>query len=371
MPERIIELTTDSLMDDNTSSTAVNRLRKWQVAADENQLIAVIACSDSRLVLPYETAIHIYAITAGGPRSPYLGVLRDDRVKAAATVCHHDGFDVSPGRCPGGCGGRGAKEGMVNGSNDNDALKENSIEAFIDRHVWSSDLVIQSHAAGAFTADRSGKDTLAVTQDNRDLRFTPLFVFTDGGNDVKGGVPQHLVTASHYFPGMIYENGLPALRRNKIPNTFDDFLKGNEEIATSLADKYPNLADLQADQNPSLLVLSTDIRPLKVRYPATTEVPGSVFSISVPQSNIDGDRRIDPQHLVTSLQQADYPVGHFSNLRTILIETRAMNKSEGVATEFIRQVWMQNWLKDPLHQVLVGEVEKGRTRMIRPFSLTV
>lgn len=369
MPERIINITPEILLDDNHSTQANDRLRVWQNAADDRQLIAIIACCDSRLVLPYETAIHIYTITTGGPRSPYLGVLRDERVMAAANVCHHDGFDIRPGKCPGGCGGRDAKISLSNGisSYQSDPEKANCVEDFVDKHVWSSDLVIQSHTAGAFTAFRSGKDTLAVTQNNRDLRFTPLFVFTDSGNDARGCVPQHLLGSSEYFPGEIYKNGLPSLSRDKIPNTFNDFLQGNEEIATSLGKKFPNLAKLQESQNPSLLVLSTDIRPLRVRYPQVTQVPGSVFRISVAEQNIDGDRLIKPEHLITSLQQADYPIGHHSNLRTALIETRSLEKSQQVAAEFVSQVWMRNWLSNPANQVLVGEVEKGRTKVIKPF----
>ncbi len=365
MPERIIRPTSESLMDDNHSSLAVGRLAVWQYAANNNNLTVVWACSDSRLVLPYSTYVHLYSLTAAGPRSIFKNIYDSEMVKNNVTVCHHDGRKVEKGSSPGGCGARDAKEELQNGNgNGND--KEGAGD-YIDRHVWHSDLFYQSFTAGGFTSHRSRKDTLAVSMDNRTLIMVPLQVFERGSRVITTGVPGHLLGAGSYFPESIYERGLPELAINEIPDQFLPFLKENQVIADELSEKYPNLADMQGSQNPSLLVLSTDVRPLRVRYPLTTEVPGSVFRISIPQQSLDDEKLIGSQDIKETTKQAQFPIGHFSNLHTILIETRNMDKSNHVAGFLSRRPWMKSWLSDRQNSILVGEVQRGTTTRIEYF----
>lgn len=352
-------ISTESLMDDNRGQEARDRLYEWEEAKKNSDLYAIWACSDSRLVLPYRNSVHIYSITAGGPRSPFFAVLGDSRIKANLIVNHHDGDEAIPGQSPGGCGGRKAKLSQVNGGTDHSGIGK-----FISEHVWTSDLMGQSFVAGAFTAYRSGKPTLAVTQDHLDLTMYPLLVFQDSGKNAVAEVPLHFLMAEQYFPDMIYERGIPVLVAEKIPTVFTDGLEQNAEQSIELNRKYRELRQMQKDQNSRLLVMSADIRPLAVRYPETTEIPGAVFRISIPQQTIDGAVRIEEEHLVTAFQQADYPIGHFTNLDTILIETRSLEKSASVGKVLAEQELIKNWLQDRNHHILVAQVRRGETLFI-------
>lgn len=356
-------LTIDAFLDDNRTDKAHDRLREWEDAKRGRDLYAIWACSDSRLVLP-NRAVHIYTLAAGGRRSPFNALLSDPRIKADVVVNHYDGDLAIPGESPGGCGARFAKKRMEEGM----PVNGYGVEKFISEHVWHSDLVKQTNTAAAFTAYRTGRPVLAAAQDHLDLAVYPLAVYLDGGRDVQSGVPQHFILAQTYFPDEIYRDGIPVLNHTKLPSVFDDFISENLAQSSDLPRRYRDLRITQKNQNPRLLVVSTDIRPLTVRYPQITDKPGSTFRISVPQQTLDGAVRIDPTHISLAFQQAEYPVAHFSNLRTILIETRSMEKSTSVAEDLTKQEWIKSWLLNVDHQILIGEVSRGETRFIQSFQ---
>lgn len=349
-------ITIERLMDDGRSQKVKDGLYIWEAAKNSRNLLLLWGCPDSRQVLPNSQYIHVFSITAGGPRSPFQELLTDSRIKANVVVCHHDGDEAIPGQSPGGCGGRKAKVG----SNENDS-NEDGIKGFVSAHIWESDLVKQSYVAGAFTSYRSGKLTLATTQDHLTLAIYPLVVFRDGGRIAESEVPQHFLLAEKYFPNQIYKDGIPVLRKERVPNIFNDFFEENINQSAEIAARLENLAAMQKEQNPRLLVISKEARPFSLRHPYD---PGEIFRVSMAGLQIDEDIPLTMPQLVNCLQQIHYPIEHFSNLDTLLIETSRLEQSAKDARVLMEQRWMRDWLSDPNHRILVGEVKKGITERI-------
>lgn len=371
MSERTL-LSTDQLMDDNHSDSARNNLRRWDDAKGAGELWVVVGCADSRAQYPPNIAL-IVSIAAGGRRSPFSRLLRHPSVQGGVIASHHDGetvttcFDANNCVCetPGGCGGRAAKAANNGGVN----ISDSGIGNFVDKHLWSGDLYQQSSIAASFTAERIEKTVLAGSIDHRTLRFHPLLVSMRGGRSVDAAVPNHAIMAPQHFRHELYQDGLPTLPRNEVPEQYLPYLAQSDAMADEMNERFPDLRERQATQNPSVLVLSTDIRPIGARFPVTMNEPGKVFRLSIADLSLEGTEMIRPEVLAQTLNQAEYPVAHFSNLDQIYIETKSLPKSLNAATELASQPWMQQWRQDPNHQILLGQVERGRVSQIVNFEL--
>src|SRR5258708_4153319 len=97
------------------------------------------------------------------------------------------------------------------------------------------------------------------------------------------------------------------------------------------------------NQDPAALSISTDIRPISLKFPETFSKPGSVFNLRVPRTKSDeGSVQVDTnEHFREITDQAEYPIAHFGNLNTIFIETGKLDVSGKLARELITQPWMQ------------------------------
>lgn len=365
IPKReLLVVTDESLMRDNESEEAQNRRENWTKEVRENKNgIVIWACSDSRLILPYRRTVHIRSIASGGQPNPYERLFKDDSFKGIVLFVHHDGNTAVPGRMPKGCGGLAAKAAES-------AFKapQGELDHFVRQHVKHQDFIIQAYSSAFDIAEQTDKPILAVTQDHITGIVYPIGAFSNKGKTVEnGGILKYLL-AKQYDPSKIYEQTIPVIRRNQIPEVFIDFLTDYEAKRQRTNARFPDLYKTQQQQNPSLTVISTDISPFAVRYPQTSARPGTVFELRVPRVSMDLDTAIEPEALQATISQAQYPLDHFSNNSTLFIETWNLGLSIKLAEDLARRDFVKIWMKkNPANQILVGQTSDGIATSIQSF----
>lgn len=370
-PKEII--TPETLWVDNHSSEANRRRSVWELMRSQGRLTVFKACSDARLFLPYEDSISIRSIATAGSEVPYHKLVESPGVRRVVVIAHHDGDTVQKGKRPEGCGGLGAKASVdTNGS-------EKGISRFIRENVRHPDVILQAWISAENIAAKTGKPVLAATQDHLDGTIYPIASFENGTQNIHTGVRLKYMLQDQYDPTTIYENGIPTMDQDMIPDEFKDIIAQNRQEVVDRYIKYPNIRRLQKVQNPRMVVFSTDIRSTRIRYPSTADFPGSLFKLHVPREKVKSTIRIDHKSLIEGLDQAQYPFQHavenygktgspFSSTDRFLIETGDIDVSKELAENALKEEWMQKWIGLRDHHIFVAQTKRGILSYIEQYT---
>lgn len=334
-----------------------------------------IACSDARLAIPFERSISVRTIATGGPKDPYERLVNSRGVESIVVLAHHGGDTVQPGQKPNGCGGLGAKETI---NSITDSKQKTGIYRYLENDVQHPDVIIQAWVSAGRIAEHTNKPVLAATQDHLDGKAYPLAVFLNRGEEIRTKLKMADMLEGQYHPSEIYRYGIPTLSLDKLPEVFQRFMEENLVQVAEAQAKYPDLRERQKVQNPSMVVLSTDIRSMRIRYPTTSQTPGTLFKLNIPREKVGTKINISLEDLERSLDQAQYPIEHavgnfgypakpFSKTNKILIETGSMDLSSELARRLTDQSWTQEWLHLPDHYIIVARTQAGRTHSIEQF----
>lgn len=324
--------------DSETEAVSVFRSRFDQAKVNGNVPL-VKRCPDSRLIDPELTAV-IAAIAAGAPNSPYTGALRSPDFRVAVVENHFDGETIRSGGIPTGCGGRdGKRNGNGNGNGDK------GISRYLDRHVQDDDLINQTLIAMSHVSLRAdGKPTLGVAVNHRNLVRYPVGFVSGGRVELPLPVHLHNLMAPEYFPidqVELYRNGIPTIDPVLIHPKLREFLATCRQTQSHYAQKY-DLHRIQESQNPDMVILTSELRSPRYRFPSYFDAPGSYFQISLA---ITPQRLIDQAYLQEAvLDQINYPFSHFS-ARNLIIETRSIHTSASVARRIADLDFMEQWMK--------------------------
>lgn len=370
-------ITPQSLLKDNHSIETEKLRKAWQENRKKGQLTAFFTCGDARTLTPLpESSMSIRSIATGGLKDSYGNLVNNRGVKQIVVLDHHDGDTAKPGQRPNGCGGLAAKE-QANGHKDN-KVKE-GIAEYIEREVKHPDVIIQALLEAEEIAMQTQKPVMAATQDHLTEMIFPIAIFIEGGLQKFTAIHLNDIAGNLYDPTRLYANGIPVLPDNLIPENFKQLLDANRKNVALLAKRYPDLKQKQKVQNPQMVVLSTDIRSMRIRYPQTSQLPGSLFKLNIPRKKEGSHTSINSKDLVRTLNQAQYPIEHalenfgdptkpFYQTNTLFVETGEINLSRRLAQEAIRKPWMKEWLRLPNHQIIIAETKAGVSSVIENFS---
>lgn len=336
MSERLPITHTGLRADSETKEVSLYRGR-FDKAKNDGNVPLIKRCPDSRLVDPELSAV-IAAIAAGAPNSPYSGALKSPYFRFAVVENHFDGETLRNGGVPAGCGGRdGKRNSNING--------EKGIGRFLDKHVQDDDLINQSLIAMSHVSYRAdGKPTLAAAVNHRNLVMYP--VGFAGGGRVELPLPIHLhnLMAPEYFPVdkvELYKNGVPTIDPVSAHPKLREFLADYRQTQSRFARKY-DLYNMQKDQDPNVVFLTSELRSPRYRFPSYFDAPGSYFQVSLA---INDRRQIDEAYLQEAvLDQLDYPFGHFSS-QNLIIETRSIDTSAAIAKRVEGLEFAEPWMK--------------------------
>lgn len=379
-PETII-LTPEALLADNRSKTSKRAREGWYRARDAGDLKLYWPCADARSVVPYSESFVIRSIATGGDREAYRSVLTDGRVKGVIILNHFRGLAddsldqdlINSGQAPSGCGGLKAKEvSLSNGSNGNGR----GIQRYIETEVRHPDVFVQAYTMAAETAYETDHLVLAAAQNHRTGSIFPFAVFRRE-SIIATAVPLHHLFPGSYDPRRIYNNGMPFLTDDQLPEVFRTEIRENRRYVKLLRNLYPNLAEDQEVQRPHTVSFGEVIKPIQLRYRNTFSRPGSVFSVTIPRLRLE-QQDIALEELISGIDQLQYPfdqaVAHarrrelpFSSVYNLLIETGDLDKSVGLARRIANEEWMQDFLRLPGRQILVAEINHGNALRIERF----
>lgn len=363
-------ITPQSLYEDAHSLETIRGIQQWEEARRNRDITVWMGCSDARLIIPYKNSISARSIATAGAKEPYDKLVESDMVKRVVILAHHDGDTVMPGARPTGCGGLGAK------ADAEMAKSERRIARFVGEHVQHPDVIMQAWISGLTIAERTGKPVLAVTQDHLTGIMYPLGAFTNSGQVIRSGVSVRKLLEGQYDPAQIYANGLPVLPENAIPDDVRDILEENRKQVVDVNQEYPNLRHLAKKQRQArMVVFSTEIRSMRLRFPQTSDIPGTIFKLHIPRQDIGGATYIPKEVLESSLDQAEYPIHYavenygrpqeqFSLTDRFLIETNDIEMSKHLAHQLLQEEWMQDWAALADHRIIVAQTQGGIPNII-------
>lgn len=365
-----IEVTPDSLLADNHSDMSIKLTQDWRDNRDSGNLIIEEPCSDARPPEAQPQNItRLPSIAASGSIEPYFNIYTGPQSKAVIIKPHYSKFLFVPGQIPRGCGGNGAKEQMLNGK-----TVEGDIGAYIATLPHMDPLINALYKAQNI-ASLIDKPVLATAQDHISGEIKPFAWFqktSKGTVEFDSAVPLNMLFANNYDPARIYEMGIPELKRGKLPEIFQSRLAEYDAYNEQLHRDYPNFEEEQKVQNPKTIAFSTNIKPLKIRYPKIFGLPGSVFELRFGRERQDGEDSIIESSLHEALNQAHYAISHsvahheddtqdFSKTNRIMIETSDIDLSTDLACELAEKPWMKEWMELPNHRILVAQARGGQT----------
>ncbi len=368
----LVTLSPERLYKDNQSYPAYNARGEWDDLHDKGELDLIWGCADARLILP-ANAFYLRSIAAAGTREPFIPLLQFCR--GVTVVAHYDGETALPGVRPNGCGGQDGKAHLEKNGNYDPHVHKGDITEFVHNLVTHEDPVLNAVVTASQIARYTDTPTTALAQDHLTGKNKVLAVYSDRGRSVNSCIPiEQLIkamTQNNYDPQAVYAEGVPALDTGSIPEYIAELLERKERVLRGINSAIPNLPSYQKIQNPHTLLISTDPRPAKVKYPNTFGFPNQVFALRGPRMyHQDRGFQINEPAIAEITQQAQYAVTHalehaqqpgssFSTLRNIFVESRHQDSSEAIIHSLLSKPWMQDFLALPHAQILSGIIDQG------------
>lgn len=371
-PENIV-ISPETLLADNQSEKAKKLSLMWEENRRQENLWGIVTCGDARIMTPCpERLISVRSIATAGTKE--TKIFSDKGLKIVVVISHVDGDTIETGKRPKGCGGLGAKEEALNGNHEKPI---EGIQYYIDNNIEHPDPAIQALISAREIRNATGKPSLAVIQNHRTGKVYPFAVFFKDYQTVSKNLDG--IDLKEYSPSKIYADGLPILPDEAIPDMFRKFLNANTQQVNEILIKYSNLKDVQKVQNPRLVVISSKLPSIRIRYPETTDIPGLVFKLFLSREKEGpGKIAISANALRETIGQAQYPLEHavhnfgqpdkpFSKTDRVLIETSDINVSRSVAQKLADNLWMKEWLVLPDHRLLIAQNIEGVSNIIEDF----
>lgn len=374
-----IQITPDSLLTDNQDPNTQEGINNWRNTREGHNLVVVDKCSDARSFEDEpEGKVILPSIAASGPIEPFDRVYQDPKVKAIMALSHYSGLLVKIGENPPGCGGRAGKAAQKNGTGP----IEGDTNLFIRKHVPHEDVVVNSVLRALKLSRITGKPVLAGAQDHITGLIKPLAWFQTnerGKHRGESEIPLDFLVEGGYDPKRIYENGVPSLPIEALPEDLAQLILDNQNHVATLEAAFPDFHRSQEVQNPKTLLLSTSTKPARIRYPRTFGLPGTFFSLRFGRERIDGGDIVNPESLHEGLRQAHFAIHNsvrnhgndaeqFSRTNTVLIETSSLDSSFDLAVELSEKDWMKEWMGLEGHQILLARTRAGVTDRVERLT---
>src|SRR3989344_9098521 len=296
-------VTADNLWLDNHSPEANETRAAFDERTARGQLTGLDGCADPRMWTPGDISVRNIA----GALVPPSLVVSGKAINIWNSASHFDGETVEEGVMPKGCGGLATKAALGDRH-----IETPGIQRYASRIILHQDPIIQAIRTAEAIAALSGKPTLATAQDHLTLRLYPLayFIFEDGEELSRSAVPRRYLNVDNYDPKIIYANGIPFLKPENVPDVFQELLDRNRQQARDTLSRYPDLRDMQKVINPRIILLTTEIRSARVKYPTISSVPGSMFKIHLPREKVGSSVVVSRRNLESAIDQLNYPVPH-------------------------------------------------------------
>ncbi len=351
-----------TLFNDNHSEQALLALEQFNEARAEGDLDANVGCSDARVKsLRRRSAFSVRNIAAS--QAPVGRLAADRGVGRWLINTHFSSATLFDRKMPTGCGGLAAKGNIQ-------SVEGTEIEAFV-RQIPDKDAFVTSIRTAEKVADLSGKPTAAFAMDHLTHDVFPIAYFKKNGRTLTRVSAMRDYDIADYDPARIYAEGLPTLDERDLPDEFQEIIELNKKDQQEELMRYPDLTTRQEVQKPRMIIFTTDIRSIGVKFPRLAAIPGSMFKINVPRYKTIEDAPVQKEALDMAFRQLWYPIHYapqnfdvpekqFSNTDTLIIETGALGLSRSIWEEVEGRRWMREWTALPNRKVILLQSNAGK-----------
>lgn len=349
-------VTLEGLIRDNYSEAAGQNIERIHSIRTKGQLTVVWGCSDARLILP-DDVYQVRTIAGTGPRSSWASLLNYEKTQGTLVMDHLY------------CGGIQARAGLP------EKIDEDSVAQFVMEHVWADDPIVQSILTGSWTASRTQRSVMSAIQNPMDGSVYPQGVFNNGSQTEHKTIPTYKLMPDRYVPEKIYGDEIPQLNQSLIPESFVRVLKAISEKVSRIKSTKPDIFENQPIQNPEVVAITTNLKPLSARFPELFGNPNTVFQVSLKRQQLDEE--VETRDIAEAFRQVNYPISQsvdnsrqdalapFRSTRVLYLETGDMRVSMRLARQAIRRRWIQEWLKLPDRTIVAAEAIKGKIQQIK------
>lgn len=369
---------TDRLKIDNSSAKAKKNLTEWRVAKEaiNGSLTLFVVCGDSRIVTADiaddNKIVSISSIAGSGDLKPFENLLQHPSVGRVVVVGHFDHEKITPKNGMKGCGGVDASITIAAG---NPVIEGEELKEYIGQKVTPNFFknVKKTVEEASFI---SGKPVLGVMVDHLTDAAYP-FIELKNGKEVM--YPENYLEKFQWekvedvegFIKDMYGDKFPQLKIEDLLPEFRKFINRNRKKALERFKKDPGFIERQRVQNPSTVVISTDIVPVALRYPETFGNPNEAFVIrkafnkseeaEILETDIDFKSIVG--QLFYPLKQANFP-----RTNTILIETPNIQMSEKIASRLLQIDFVKDWVERRQGRIIVAQLESHETKELKYYN---
>lgn len=362
--QELLEITGQSLYDDNHTTAADEARDIFDGRARNRTQVARVGCADARTSTSSDISIRNIA----GALEPPAELANDLSIEVWSSDSHFDDDTVEIGVTPKGCGGLKAKETL--GSSK---VVTPGVNRYASEQIVHPDPIIQAIRTAENLAATTHKPVLATAQGHLSLRIYPLAFFQwDESEEIsRSAVHRKYLNLENYDPRVIYANGIPKLNESRLPDTIQELLEKDRANARALLAKYPDLRHLNKVQKPRMVLLTTDRRLARIKYPVVASVPGSMFKIHLTREKTSGSVDIGRTDVERGLDQLSYviqenavpnhgdPSKPFSSTDILIVETGDLELSRRLARRALREHWMREWKAIPGTNIILLQTNDG------------
>lgn len=346
----------------NRSPASVQRRKLWEKTCSLGELVGYITCADARIYPSvHGRSIHMSSIAAGGNRNLYSELLKDKSLAWFINATHFAQTLLTTTGNLEGCGGLQAKAKQV--------LKgipqvRAGIHQYVEEKIQFPDVIRQSVAGAIDLSKHTEKDVYAAVQDHISGQLFLLRKVVNGKPSDRNDNISDLLNDTN--PKAVHKvTQLPNLSPDELPDEVNQYMEAYNKQVKHLHELFPDLMRTQNIQNPKMLIISTDRRPVGDKIADISEKPGTVFRLQAPRGIKQNGKMILPELGIEEVfQQAGYPFSQFDGLKTLYIETHAMDKSSELWKRMSEQPFIQQWLQQPNINIVLGEVHGGEINNI-------
>jgi len=384
LPKDRLMLTPERLLQENRSTESERSRALWNEAKRTHDLLVMHNCGDARMsdvdIIGRPGIISLNSIASANTHhekkeDPFSFVYTSSGAKAVIMNGHYDGRTVVSGAPPKGCGGLGERSKIEPGKGDLKSIE--TAAQYVSTLIESSDVVVQTLISAANVAQKTDLPVYATVTDHISYRLSPIAIFQGGRIDTL--IPLSALFA--YAPELIYANGIPEMdvTNNGQRTLIQDLVHENRNQMQELLKRIPDFAKRQEVQDPHTILISTDIRSPRIRYPRLSG-PGNIFNIRLPYDKDESGKitGVNLQHLNNTFAQAQYPISHvegsapggpFNSTRNIIIETPNLDLSRAAAVTLMGKDWMGPWLEKEHGSVFIAQVNQAQTKFVEKMKV--
>jgi len=344
-------VTPDSLLRQN-QSTSKERAER-QKNKDAGNLFLVIECSDSRNTSISRNQSEIRAVAAAADFESFSPLLVDQSFKGIVLVGHFLGSDLKNGKVPEGCGGRTVKRKLLEG-----AKPQSDIEEWVEEHLADPDIILDLFHQSRKALAHTNKELLLLARDQLDQTLYPIMA------QLSTPIIPLSIDIHNSNREQVYKDGIPHLTSEQLKGSvFEEFLD------KYYSERFPKLWLDQTtlmQQNPKVLLMTTDTTPIELVFPDLAEIPGRVFVETIARRNAEnGQIDISERDITCAVKQTDYPFSHFSNLSTVIVATENIIQSDRIINHLKNKSKVQRWMEDSTHNFISGQIKNGVLEIAR------